>query len=144
MKASKVAESAASSKPGSFLLLTGRTIYQGVGKEKGKLSKEYMDSVATCEIDPEDMKLMKIKGNRNVRVTTEFGSVVVKAVESLRAPHPGIAFIPYGPWASLIMNSKTDGTGMPTLKGSPARIEVAPGEKILNVFEILETHYKKA
>ena len=37
-------------------LLTGRTLRQGQGKEYGKLSERYRKSVATCEIDPEDLK----------------------------------------------------------------------------------------
>ena len=129
--------------PGArFLLLTGRTIYQGVGKEKGKLSEEYLNSVAICEVDPEDMALMKIKENSTLRVITESGSVVVKAVKSMRKPHPRIIFMPYGPWASLVMNSDTDGTGMPSLKGVPARVEAAPEERVLDVCELLKEYYR--
>jgi formylmethanofuran dehydrogenase subunit D len=127
-----------------FLLLTGRTIYQGVAKEKGKFSEEYLISVAICEIDPQDMDVRNIKENRNVRVTTRFGSVIVNAVKSMRAPHPKILFMPYGPWASLIMNPETDGTGMPSLKGVPAKIESAPKKKILNVYELLKKYYRRS
>jgi len=126
-----------------FVLLTGRTIYQGVGKEQGKLSDEYLNSVAICEMDPEDMSRMTIMENSNVRVTTPSGSVVVKAVKSLRAPHPQTIFMPYGPWASLIMASETHGTGMPSLKGVPATIEVAQKEKILTVRELLDANYRR-
>lgn len=125
-----------------FVLLTGRTIYQGVGKEQGKLSDEYLNSVAICEMDPEDMNRMTIMENSNVRVTTPSGSVVVKAVKSLRAPHPRTIFMPYGPWASLIMASETHGTGMPSLKGVPATIEVTQKEKILTVRELLDANYR--
>lgn len=125
-----------------FVLLTGRTIYQGVGKEQGKLSDEYLNSVAICEMDPEDMSKMAIMENSTVRVTTSSGSVVVKAVKSLRAPHPRTIFMPCGPWASLIMTSETHGTGMPSLKGVPATIEVAPMEKIQTVRELLDANYR--
>jgi formylmethanofuran dehydrogenase subunit D len=125
-----------------FVLLTGRTIYQGVGKEQGKLSDEYLNSVAICEMDPEDMSRMAIMENSTVRVTTSSGSIVVKAVKSLRAPHPRTIFMPCGPWASLIMASETHGTGMPSLKGVPATIEVAPMEKIQTVRELLDTNYR--
>ena len=131
-------------KGAKFLLLTGRTIYQGVAKEKGKFSEEYLNSVSICEIDPEDMPLMKIKENSNVRVITESGSVVVKAVKSMRAPHPRTIFMPYGPWASLIMSSKTNGTGMPSLKGVPATIEAAPKDKVLAVRELLKKYYRRS
>ena len=124
-------------------LLTGRTIDQGKGKECGKLSEEYLSSVSICEIDPEDMKFLGIKENDVVKVTTDFGSVAVKAVKSLRGPHPKAVFIPYGPWASVLANPKTHGTGMPSLKGEKAKIELAPHEKVLSLQELLRLHFKK-
>ena len=33
-------------------LLTGRTIEQGVAKERGKASKEYVESVSVCYMIP--------------------------------------------------------------------------------------------
>ncbi len=124
-------------------LLTGRTIDQGKGKEMGKLSKEYLESVIICQMDPKDMKSLGIKENTNVKVTTDFGSVVLKAVKSARAPHPKVAFIPYGPWASLIMNPKTHGTGMPSMKGIPAEIEPAPNENVLSLHDLLSEFRKE-
>ncbi len=128
----------------NVLLLTGRTLQQGQGKEHGKLSKEYWESVAICETDPTDMKKLGVKENDGLKISTEYGSVVVRTVESPRAPHPGTVFVPYGPWASLIMNPKTDGTGMPSFKGTQARIEPAGNsEKVMTLPELLKTHYRK-
>ena len=124
-------------------LLTGRTIDQGKGKEMGKLSKEYLDSVMICQIDPNDMKNLGVRENTNVKVTTDFGSAILKAVKSARAPHHKVIFIPYGPWASLIMNPKTHGTGMPSLKGIPAEIEPAPNEKVLSLQNLLNQFHRK-
>ena len=126
-----------------FSLLTGRTIDQGKGKEMGKLSKEYLESVIICQMDPKDMRSLGIKENTNVQVTTDFGSVVLKAVKSARSPHPKVAFIPYGPWASLVMNPKTHGTGMPSLKGIPSEIEPAPNEKVLSLQDLLKQFRKE-
>ena len=124
-------------------LLTGRTIDQGTGRERGKLSEEYQRSVAVCEMDPDDMKRLGVKGNYNVRVSTDFGSVVVRAVKSARTPHSGIIFIPYGPWASLIMNPETHGTGMPSLKGLPAEVEPATEDIVMSLPELLQKHFKE-
>jgi len=124
-------------------LLTGRTIDQGTGKEMGKLSKEYIESVVICQMDPNDMKFLGVKENKNVKVTTDFGSVVMKAVKSARAPHPKVAFIPYGPWANIVMNPKTHGTGMPSFKGIPAEIEPAPEERVLTLHDLLKQYYKE-
>lgn len=124
-------------------LLTGRTIDQGTGKEHGKLSEEYQKSVSICQMDPEDVKILEIRENENVKVTTEFGSVIMKVVKSKRAPHSGVVFIPYGPWASVLANPKTHGTGMPSLKGEMAEIEPAPTEKVLNLQELLKLHFRR-
>lgn len=125
------------------LLLTGRTIGQGKGKEQGKLSELYWKSVAICEMDPNDMKNLGVEENSNVRLTTDNGSVIVRAVKSLRAPHPSAVFIPYGPWASVIVNPKTHGTGMPSLKGITAQVEPAPTETVLKLPELIRQHFKK-
>ena len=67
-------------------LITGRTIDQGVGKEMGKGSKEYFDSSSVCFIDEADMKKLGIKSGTNVKVTSKYGSVIVKAVKTPMAP----------------------------------------------------------
>ncbi|HKZ95031.1 MAG TPA: molybdopterin dinucleotide binding domain-containing protein [Candidatus Bathyarchaeia archaeon] len=125
-------------------LLTGRTLRQGQGKEYGKLSERYRKSVATCEIDPEDLKKLSIKDGTTVKVTTSYGSVAVRAIKSLRGPHPGSVFVPYGPWASVIVGSKTHGTGMPSFKGIEAVVEPADDDsRVLTLQELLLTHYGK-
>lgn len=124
-------------------LLTGRTIEQGVAKERGKASSEYAESVSVCYMDPEDMKQLEIKEKTNVQVSTEYGSVVVKALKSLRAPHPGIIYIPYGPWANVVVNSETHGIGMPSFKGISAEIEPAPDMPVLGLEELLKKQFRK-
>ncbi len=124
-------------------LLTGRTIEQGVGKEHGKSSKEYVESVSVCYMDPEDMKKLGVKDKTNIQVSTAFGSVVVKALKSLRAPHPGVIFIPYGPWANVIVDPETHGIGMPSFKGIPATVEPAPEKPVLGLEELLKLQFRK-
>jgi formylmethanofuran dehydrogenase subunit D len=124
-------------------LLTGRTIEQGVGKEHGKASKEYFESVSVCYMDPEDLKRLGIKEKTNVQVSTNYGSVVVKAVKSLRGPHPSVIFIPYGPWANAVVNPETHSIGMPSLKGIPAEVEPAPDKPILMLEKLLEEEFGK-
>lgn len=124
-------------------LLTGRTIEQGVGKERGKTSKAYVESVSVCYVDPEDLKRLKIKEKTNVLVSTDYGSVVVKAVKSLRGPHPGVIFIPYGPWVNVVVDPETQGVGMPSLKGIPAEVEPALDKTVLGLDEILRKQFGK-
>lgn len=124
-------------------LITGRTIEQGVGKEHGKSSEEYMKSVSVCYMDPEDLTKLGIKDGTNVSVSTEYGSVVVKAVKSIRTPHPGIIFMAYGPWANVITDPETHSIGMPSFKGIPAEVEPAPDERILTLKELLKLQFGK-
>lgn len=102
-----------------------------------------MESVAVCQMDPEDMRELGIKENKNVRVTTDFGSVVVKAVKSKRGPHPKVIFIPYGPWANALVDPETSGIGMPSFKGIPAEVEPALTERVLSLPELLEKLFGK-
>ena len=124
-------------------LLTGRTIEQGVGKERGKTSRGYMESVSVCYVDPEDLKRLRIKEKTNVLVSTDYGSVVVKAAKSLRGPHPGVIFVPYGPWVNVVVDPETQGVGMPSLKGIPAEVEPALDKTVLSLEEILRKEFGK-
>ncbi len=122
-------------------LLTGRTIEQGRAKEYGKLSEAYKDSVAVCFIDPSDMKKLKIKDNTPVRLTSDFGSIVLRALESTRAPHPGVVYVPYGFWVNQIVDPQTHSIGMPSFKGVPITIEPAPDESVPDIQEFLKEKY---
>jgi formylmethanofuran dehydrogenase subunit D len=125
-------------------LLTGRTIEQGVGKERGKASKEYMESVSVCYMDPEDLKKLGIKEKSNISVSTKYGSVVLKALKSLRAPHVGVIYVPYGPWANAVINPETDSIGMPSFKGIQAEVEPAPEKPLLSLQELLKEQFGKS
>ncbi|MGQ9468727.1 MAG: molybdopterin dinucleotide binding domain-containing protein [Nitrososphaerales archaeon] len=122
------------------ILLTGRSLKQGMGKELSKVSDKYRESVAICEIHPKDAEDLGLKEGDSIRVTTQFGSIVVKCNPSRNIPKPGVIFIPYGPYASMIVGSGTDSTGMPTFKGIVAEVEPAPEEKVLNARELLSKY----
>jgi len=122
-------------------LLTGRTIEQGVGKERGKSSKEYFDACSMCYMDSEDMRKLGVKSNTNILVTTPNGSVVLKAVKYPRAAIPGLIYIPYGPWANSICSDATTSIGMPSFKGTPAVVEPAPKKVVLSMEELLMSEF---
>jgi formylmethanofuran dehydrogenase subunit D len=122
-------------------LLTGRTIEQGVGKEKGKASKEYFDACSMCYMDAGDMKKLGINNNTNILVSTPDGSVVLKAVKYPRSATPGLIYIPYGPWANAVCSNRTTSIGMPSFKGTPAEVEAAPTKKVLSLEELLMTEF---
>jgi len=122
-------------------LLTGRTIEQGVGKERGKSSVDYFEACSICYMDSDDMRKLGIKNNTNIKVTTTSGSVVLKAVKYLRAATPGLIYIPYGPWANAICSEVTTSIGMPSFKGTPAVVEAALNEPVLQMEELLKAQF---
>lgn len=123
-------------------LITGRTIDQGETMEISKLSDEYTNATAICELDAEDMTQLGIKDGDNVKVSSETGSVIVKARDATQGPHKGIAFIPMGPWANAITGAGTDSTGMPSFKGFNVKIEGAKDAMVLGARELIEEVYR--
>jgi formylmethanofuran dehydrogenase subunit D len=127
----------------SLNLITGRTIQQGVAMEGGKEKPAYTDACGIIEIDPVDIKRLGVYRNTNVRVTSDFGSVVVKAIEATQGPHPGLAYIPMGPWANAVINPNTYGMGMPTFKGTPIQVSIATNEPVLGSIQLVQKLVKE-
>jgi formylmethanofuran dehydrogenase subunit D len=119
-------------------LISGRTIQQGVAIEGGKEKPAYRTAAGIIELDPSDLKKLGAWKNTNVKVSSKYGSVIVKAIEATQGPHPGLGFIPMGPWANQIVNPNTYSTGMPTFKGTPVTVEVAINEPILLGIELVQ------
>lgn len=101
-------------------LVTGRTLEQGEGIETGKKSKDYQDNVSIIYLSEKDMQELGIKENSPVKVTTDSGFVVVNCKKDNL--NQGIAFMPLGPWTSVLMSADTSGIGLPQSKGIEAEI----------------------
>jgi len=121
----------------NMTLLTGRTISQGVALEGGKTTKENVRAAAICMFDKEDFKKLDCIVGTPVKITTEFGEVTVYSTLTEEGPHPGIIFIPMGPWANQVVNPQTQATGTPTYKGMKAKVEVAKSAKVLGAVELI-------
>jgi len=119
-------------------LISGRSVQQGVAIEGGKEKPAYRTAAGIIELDPSDLKKLGAWKSTNVRVTSDYGNVVVKAIETTQGPHPGLAFIPMGPWANTIIDPNTYSTGMPTFKGTPVKVDVAMNEPVLLGIELVQ------
>jgi len=106
-------------------IITGRTTEQGTLVED-KLTHDYFKSVSYCELNEKDFNKLGLKEGDRVKIRTEYGEAVLFArkneVEELEIPE-GIVFIPMGPYANLVINPYTDGTGTPQYKGVKGFIE---------------------
>ena len=117
-------------------LISGRTANQGIGLEEGKLSKKYIDSVNHVQLSSEDADKLGLKEGDRVKITTGYGSIVVAWTPD-KGLDQGIVFFPYGPWANQVYSSVTGSTGMPIMKGIPAKIEVTQ-DAVPSLEEIVE------
>ena len=123
----------------NLILLTGRTINQGVALEGGKTTKENVRAAGICAIDKDDFKKLNSIVGTPVKITTDFGEVVVYSTISEEGPHPGIIFIPMGPWANQLVNPDSQSCGTPTYKGMKAKLEIIQTGKVLDALELIKT-----
>ena len=123
----------------NLILLTGRTINQGVALEGGKTTKENVRAAAICIFDSKDFEELNTTPGTPVKVTTDYGEVIVYSTISEEGPHPGIIFIPLGPWANQLVNPDSQSCGTPTYKGMKAKVEVLKDGKVLDALDLIKT-----
>jgi formylmethanofuran dehydrogenase subunit D len=119
-------------------MISGRTVWQGVAIEGHKHDDGYVKACGIVEMDVSDMKRLHVFPGQTVRVRSAYGEVVVRAVKATQGPHPGLVFIPMGPWANQVTNPNTWSTGMPNFKGVRVTVEPAPNEKVMNGIELVQ------
>ena len=123
----------------NLILLTGRTINQGVALEGGKTTKENVRAAAICAFDKEDFKKLDCLVGTPVKIISDYGEVVVYSTISEEGPHPGIIFIPLGPWANQVVNPDSQSTGTPTYKGIMTKVEVLKNGTVLDALDLIKT-----
>lgn len=123
----------------NLILLTGRTIDQGVALEGGKTTMENVRAAAICAFDTDDFKKLDTLVGTPVKIITDHGEVIVYSTLSEEGPHPGIIFIPMGPWANQVVNPDSQSCGTPTYKGMKAKVEVVKSGKVLDALDLIKT-----
>ncbi|MCC7565878.1 MAG: molybdopterin dinucleotide-binding protein [Methanomicrobiaceae archaeon] len=119
-------------------MITQRSIEEGQAMEKGKTTQEYFKACSVVEMNPDDMKRLGILINTNVKVTSEVGDVIVKAITPTQFCPPGLAHIRQGVWANQIVPPRTQSTGVPQYSGFPVTIEPARNERIKSALELVQ------
>ncbi|MBY9005662.1 MAG: molybdopterin dinucleotide-binding protein [Candidatus Lokiarchaeota archaeon] len=122
----------------NLILLTVRTINQGIALEGGKTTKANVRASAICAFDKNDFKNLDCFIGTPVKVITKYGEVIVHSTISDEGPHPGIIFIPMGPWANQVVNPNTGSCGTPEYKGIKAKVEVSSDAKVLDALELIK------
>ncbi len=102
------------------ILITGRTLRQGVGVADGKDSDVYKKETSLVELSSSTMEMLGLKHGDSVEISTDFG---VGRFLCRKGDLPeGIIFIPYGPPANRLTRDATEGSGMPGFKGIPCKV----------------------
>jgi len=127
---------------GSFLatpeikvkIITYRDIFQDKAMIENRFGEEYKDHSAVIKLDPADFKQLNVKKGDTVILKNSYGKIVVKAEESgSEIPHRGIAYMPKGPWANMLVSDETGGTGVPKFKDISVTVTSAKGEKVTDI-----------
>lgn len=118
------------------VLVTGRSLNQGIGLELGKTSREYFDAVSYVEVNPGDISEFGLREGVPAFLTTEHGGAVLSWRPSEGLPH-GMVFVPYGIWANQVLGWDTRCTGTPQYKGVKARISSAEGRRVSTLTELV-------
>ncbi|MHA1311278.1 MAG: molybdopterin dinucleotide binding domain-containing protein [Candidatus Helarchaeota archaeon] len=117
-----------------------RTFEEEISDFIGKNSEEYFNNAAICLLSEDDINELGIKEGTNVKISTKWGSVVLKA---LKTPYAlkGIVFIPIGIWASQILSDEFKNDDHIKFKNFKGFIE-STDEKIKSYEEIKELFLK--
>ena len=115
-------------------LISGRTLDQGSTLEN-KMSKEFVDAAAICEVNQKNLGTLGVSEGDNVEVKTDFGEAVV-CVRVNDGNPDSIAFVPMGPWANAVTGSDSGGVGMPIYKGIDSEVS-STDKSVLGVKELM-------
>lgn len=109
------------------ILNTGRTVWQGQAIESGKDLQMFINAAAICHINQDMMDELGIKDGDNVQIVSEYGDVIVKAVNTQEELPDGMVYVPMGPWANRVIRPNTDSTATPSFKNVP--VDLTPTEE---------------
>lgn len=118
-----------------FTLSSGRTVPQGSFVEH-KLSKGYQKATSIVYIHPLDQMELGIESGDRVRITSDFGSIVLTA-EATVDIQTKCAYVALGPYANAITGGYTHATGMPDYKDIRVTIEPTD-DPVPTVWDLME------
>jgi formylmethanofuran dehydrogenase subunit D len=110
------------------ILITGRTLKQGMGVAEGKDSDVYREETGQVELSAGTMAKLDLKQSDSVEILTDSG--VGRFLCRVADLPDDVVFVPYGPPANKLTLYETEGSGMPGFKGIPCRVRRAIDEDI--------------
>ena len=112
-------------------IITHRDVFQAAACEEDRFGEECQNLSTVIVLDAAEMNHMGIRDNSNVRLTSKWGSVMVKAKASPREEPKGIGFMIISPWSNALVSADTS-DGFPEYKNIDAKITVSK-EKVISL-----------
>jgi formylmethanofuran dehydrogenase subunit D len=116
-------------------IITRRDVFQASVCEEDRFSDECLELSALIVLDTAEMKRMGIRDRTNVRLTSKWGSVVVRARASPSEEQKGLGFMVNGPWVNTLVSDETT-DGIPSFKDIEAKITISK-DGITSIQELL-------
>ncbi len=122
-------------------ITTYRDIFQVEAQERDRFGKDYEKLSACIVMSKNDLAKMGLKSGDRVKVTNNYGSIVVEVKESKRDEPGGVAFMVNSPWSNVLVSDETGGKGIPEFKNITAKISLVKEE--ITTFESLMESFRK-
>lgn len=123
-------------------ITSGATVPQGVvAKGGGKKLTDYKNTAAIIYLDKSDFEKLDTYPGTAVELRNEFGKVIVSAHITPDGPHPGVGFMPRGPWCNVIIDPETRSSGCPMYKDTEVEVEPKPEDEPLEMADLMREKY---
>lgn len=109
-------------------ITTYRDIFQVEALEHDRFGEEYRKLSACLMMSKNDLGKMGLKAGDRVRVSNNYGNIVVEVKETKREEPGGIAFMANSPWSNALVSDDTGGKGIPQFKNISAKVSLVKDE----------------
>jgi len=107
-------------------ITTYRDIFQAEALESDRFGEAYRKLSAVIVMSKNDMKKMSFKSGDRVKISNNYGNIVVEVKESKKDEPGGIAFMVNSPWSNALVGGETG--SIPDFKNINAKISLAKEE----------------
>jgi formylmethanofuran dehydrogenase subunit D len=119
-----------------ILITTYRDIFQVEALERDRFGEDYMKLSAVITMSKNDLQKMGFKSGDHVKLSNNYGSIVVEVKESKKNEPGGVAFMVNSPWSNSLISGETDGKGIPEFKHIIAKISLSK-EEITTITDLI-------
>ena len=124
-----------------ILITTYRDIFQVEALERDRFGEDYKKLSAVINMSKNDMQKMVLKSGDRVKLSNNYGSIVVEVKESKKNEPGGVAFMVNSPWSNSLVSGETDGKGIPEFKHIVAKISLSK-EEITPIADLIRAFHK--